>query len=49
MHDFNRRDFLRGSTIAAAGSTFGLMVPAYAAPEATLPGVKNCLLKKTTT
>jgi hypothetical protein len=37
MHDFNRRDFLRGSTIAAAGSTFGLMVPADAAPEATLP------------
>jgi anaerobic selenocysteine-containing dehydrogenase len=29
MHDFDRRDFLRGSTIAAAASTFGLLgVPA---------------------
>ena len=27
MHDLDRRDFLRGSTIAAAASTFGLLVP----------------------
>jgi hypothetical protein len=37
MHDFNRRDFLRGSTIAAAASTFGLLVPADGAPAPTLP------------
>ena len=37
MHDFNRRDFLRGSTIAAAASTFGLLVPADAASAPTLP------------
>jgi hypothetical protein len=37
MHDFNRRDFLRGSTIAAAASTFGLLVPGDAASAPTLP------------
>src|SRR5258708_99190 len=37
MHDFNRRDFLRGSTIAAAASTFGLLVPGDAVPAATPP------------
>src|SRR5262245_64214576 len=37
MHDFNRRDFLRGSTIAAAASTFGLLVPADLAAAPALP------------
>src|SRR6266481_1512851 len=37
MHDFNRRDFLRGSTIAAAASTFGLLVPGDAVPASTSP------------
>jgi len=37
MHDFDRRDFLRGSTIAAAASTFGLLVPPHAASAPTLP------------
>src|SRR5260221_12388228 len=37
MHDFNRRDFLRGSTIAAATSTFGLLVPGDAVPASTSP------------
>jgi hypothetical protein len=37
MHDFNRRDFLRGSTIAAAASTFGLLVPGDATSAPTLP------------
>ena len=37
MHDFDRRDFLRGSTIAAAASTFGLLVPPEAQSAPTLP------------
>src|SRR5262245_26466766 len=37
MHDFDRRDFLRGSTIAAAASTFGLLVPPNAASAPSLP------------
>ena len=37
MHDFDRRDFLRGSTIAAAASTFGLLVPSEAQSAPTLP------------
>jgi hypothetical protein len=38
MNDTNRRDFLRGSTIAAAASTLGLLVPADAATAPTSPG-----------
>src|SRR5215469_13609769 len=37
MDDFNRRDFLRGSTIAAAASTLGLLVPADAASAPASP------------
>ena len=37
MHDFDRREFLRGSTIAAAASTFGLLVPPEARSAPTLP------------
>ena len=37
MRDFDRRDFLRGSTIAAAASTFGLLVPPEAQSAPTLP------------
>src|SRR5437016_13661709 len=37
MHDLDRRDFLRGSTIAAAASTFGLLVPPEAQSAPTLP------------
>ena len=37
MDDFNRRDFLRGSTIAAAASTVGLLVPADAASAPASP------------
>ena len=37
MDDFNRRDFLRGSAIAAAASTLGLLVPADAASAPASP------------
>src|SRR5216683_1144535 len=37
MHDLDRRDFLRGSTIAAAASTFGLLVPPEAQSAPSLP------------
>src|SRR5437899_11869487 len=37
MHDLDRRDFLRGSTIAAAASTFGLLVPPEAQSAPTSP------------
>src|SRR5260370_42589430 len=37
MHALDRRDFLRGSTIAAAASTFGLLVPPEAQSAPSLP------------
>ena len=37
MDDVNRRDFLRSSTIAAAASTLGLLVPADAASAPASP------------